>query len=769
MTKDWSFSDADRKAADELGAFLPGRVFDIHAHLWRKKEWKKPVPAEIEAGPEEAGIGQWRDYVGRWMGRSRLKGGFFLAVPFVDIDRGNDFLIDQLGGDSASRGAVAIAPDTPEEKVRFWLACAWIAGFKPYHTFSSEKPTFQSSPAGFIPEWAWRLAAERRLIIVLHLVKSLALNDAENQGYLRRMCRAYPGARVILAHAARGFHSPNTVGGISSLRGLENVFFDTSAICEPEALLAVLDEFGPRRLLWGSDFWVSETRGKCVTAGDGFVWLNRRTVDWENVSPPVVDLPVGIEALRALRYAAAEFGLNGADLDDIFHDNAMRLLGLTGEKRSITRDLYSRARNMIPGGTQLLSKRPEQMAPGQWPAYFREARGCEVWDLDGRHYFDMSTNGISTCLLGYRDPDVTRAVQRRIRLGAMSSLNPPEEVELADRLLAIHPWAERIRFARSGGEAMAVAVRIARATTDRSRLAICGYSGWHDWYLAANLGDDDRLRGHLLPGLQPLGVPRELRGTVLTFHANDREEFGRIVHESGERLAAVVMEPCHFQPPEPGFLEYVRQECHRLGAVLVFDEITIGWRLYFGGSHLKYGVNPDIAVFAKAMGNGHPMAAILGTKRAMEGAHGSFISSTYWTESVGPAAALATLGKMSRIDVPARVAVAGRTVMDSWKMYGEKHRLPVSTGDCFPCLAHFSFQHPLGNALRTLYTQWMLEEGFLAGLQFSPTLAHTDEILQSHVAAVDRVFGRIAAALEKGEALSSLKGPEAHTGFTRLA
>jgi glutamate-1-semialdehyde 2,1-aminomutase len=205
-----------------------------------------------------------------------------------------------------------------------------------------------------------------------------------------------------------------------------------------------------------------------------------------------------------------------------------------------------------------------------------------------------------------------------------------------------------------------------------------------------------------------------------------------------------------------------------LGAVLVFDEITIGWRLHYGGSHLKFGVNPDIAVYAKAMGNGHPMAAIIGTAPAMEGAHRSFISSTYWTESVGPAAALATLGKMSRIDVPARVAVAGQRVMDAWKTCGEKHRLPVSTGDCFPCLAHFSFQHPLGNALRTLYTQWMLEEGFLAGPQFSPTLAHTDEILQSHVEAIDRAFGRIAEALEKGEVLSRLKGPEAHTGFTRL-
>ena len=208
-----------------------------------------------------------------------------------------------------------------------------------------------------------------------------------------------------------------------------------------------------------------------------------------------------------MKDAFNEFPLDKSDVEDIFYNNAVRLLQIEAEKTERTQSLYRHAKQRIPGGTQLLSKRPERMAPDQWPAYFREARGCEIWDLDGRHYFDMSLSALGSCLFGYRDPEVSNAVLRRVRLGAMSTLNPPEEVDLADLLCEIHPWAEQVRFARSGGEVAAAAVRIARATTDRSIIAICGYHGWHDWYLAANLGDDVALRGHLLPGLEPLGVP----------------------------------------------------------------------------------------------------------------------------------------------------------------------------------------------------------------------------------------------------------------------
>lgn len=435
---------------------------------------------------------------------------------------------------------------------------------------------------------------------------------------------------------------------------------------------------------------------------------------------------------------------------------------------SQTQALYQHAKQRIPGGTQLLSKRPEMFAPDVWPAYYREARGCEVWDLDGRHYFDMTHNGVGSCLLGYADLDVTQAVTERIQRGSMCTLNSPEEVELADTLCSLHPWAEQARFTRCGGETCAVAVRIARATTDRSVVAICGYHGWQDWYLAANLGAEDALRGHLLPGLAPLGVPRELRGTAVTFSYGDRAGFDAILAEHGDRLAAVIMEPCRYHDPEPGYLEYIREGAHQCGALLIFDEITIGWRLCHGGSHLRLGVQPDMAVFAKALGNGHPIGAVIGTRQAMDGAHNSFISSTYWTEGVGPTAALATIRKLKDENVTAHVARIGALMQEAWRAAGKKHGLPVNVGEGYPCLAHFAFDHEQANELKTAFTTQMLHHGFLAGTAIYPTLAHTESIVARYAEALDKVFAETAATLGRGRVADLLEGPPAHQGFKRL-
>jgi glutamate-1-semialdehyde 2,1-aminomutase len=435
---------------------------------------------------------------------------------------------------------------------------------------------------------------------------------------------------------------------------------------------------------------------------------------------------------------------------------------------SKTQDLYRHAKTRIPGGTQLLSKRPEMFAPDQWPAYFSRAKGAAVWDLDDNEYTDMAFNGIGACLLGFAHPKVTEAVTRRVADGSMCTLNAPEEVELADRLCQIHPWATQARFARTGGEACATAARVARATTGRDLIAICGYHGWQDWYLAANLGESDSLKGHLLPGLSPEGVPDALRGTTLAFSANDFAGLEALFAEQGDRLAAVIMEPCRYHDPDEGFLKSVRAHCTKHGALMVMDEITIGWRLCFGGAHLKLGVTPDMAIFAKALGNGHPISAVIGTEAAMGGAHGSFVSSTYWTESVGPVAALAVLDVMGREDVVGHVAAIGTSVQTLWRETATRHNVPVTMDDGYPCLAHFAFNHPQANALKTLYTQEMLKRGFLASTVIYPTLAHTDEHVIAYGEAVDSVFGEIAEAIAGERVMEALEGPEAHTGFRRL-
>lgn len=436
---------------------------------------------------------------------------------------------------------------------------------------------------------------------------------------------------------------------------------------------------------------------------------------------------------------------------------------------SKAQELYNRAKHRIPGGTQLLSKRPEQFAPDQWPSYFAKAKGCEVWDIDGNRYYDMTTNGIGACLLGYADDDINAAVINRIESGCMSTLNPPEEVELADKLCEIHPWASQVRFARTGGEICSVAIRIARATTGRDMVAICGYHGWSDWYIAANLGDGASLDGQLLPGLKPAGVPEALKNSAVTFHYGNREEFDGIIRNYGDRLACVIMEPIRNSLPGDDFLEYVRDEIHNVGGLLIYDEITIGWRLTFGGAHLTLGINPDMAVFAKAMGNGHPIAAVIGTKAAMHGTEDSFISSTYWTESVGPVAALATIRKMEETRVWEHAEKIGMRMIEIWNRLAKKHNIPATAGG-MPCMAHLTYEkYPL--ELKTLYTVLMLEEGFLGNNAIYPTLAHTEEIVDKYEVAVDNVFGKMGVILgnEDYEALlEAIGGPVCQSGFARL-
>ena len=438
--------------------------------------------------------------------------------------------------------------------------------------------------------------------------------------------------------------------------------------------------------------------------------------------------------------------------------------------KSKTQVLYRRAKTVIPGGTQLLSKRPEQFAPEQWPAYYREAHGCEVIDLDGRTYLDMSIMGVGSCLLGYDDHDVTDAVVRRVKAGSMCTLNNPEEVTLAELLFEIHPWAEHVRYARAGGESMAVAARLARAATKRDLIAICGYHGWHDWYLAANLssqGAIDALKDHLLSGLSPTGVPRILGGTVFPFEYNRLDQLEAIVAKHRDDLAAVVMEPTRSADPDPGFLEGVRSLCDEAGATLVFDEITAGWRLILGGSHLKYGVEPDIAVFAKALSNGHAMAAVIGRARVMQAAQRTFISSTYWTEGVGPAAAVATIRKMQRVDVPSHVATIGKRWREALQELSEQHQVPL-TFSGHAAISKFEFEHPENLALQTLFTVRMLDHGILAGNGFYVSLAHLPEHVDHYSTAAGKIFPELKEAIKKGDVDSRIGGPVRHSGFRRL-
>jgi len=485
-----------------------------------------------------------------------------------------------------------------------------------------------------------------------------------------------------------------------------------------------------------------------------------------------VDEPEDLQVIRnvvAHFNGRSDFGWqNVLDLQrqqpDLFYANS-RFARNEGSRMSEGQKLWCRAKRVIPGGNMLLSKRAEMFLPDHWPAYFSKAKGCRVWDLEGRELIDMSIMGIGTNLLGYGHPEVDAAVAATVTAGNMSTLNCPEEVWLAERLIELHPWAEMARFARSGGEANAIAIRIARAATGRDTVAICGYHGWHDWYLATNLQNESGLEEHLLPGLEPNGVPRGLAGTVQPFSFNRLDQLERIA--SQHELAAVKMEVQRSEPPEPGFLEGVRELCNRKGIVLIFDECTAGFRETFGGLHKKYGVSPDMAMFGKALGNGYAITAVIGQRAVMEAAQSTFISSTFWTERIGPTAALKTLEVMERERSWERITAIGLKLRQQWQELADRHSLNITHAG-LPALTRFSFQSPKAIAYKTLVTQEMLKRGYLAANSCYVCTDHASDVIGQYLSALDEVF-QLIAECEAGRSVEGLlEGPECHSSFRRL-
>lgn len=401
--------------------------------------------------------------------------------------------------------------------------------------------------------------------------------------------------------------------------------------------------------------------------------------------------------------------------------------------------LYQRAKEIIPGGVQLFSKRPELYSPLQWPSYFESAKGFRVVDLDKNHFVDVSTMSVGACILGYADDEVDTAVIKAIRKGVSSSLNCPEEVELAELLTELHPWANSARFVRGGGEAMAVAIRIARAATGKTKIFFSGYHGWCDWYLAANLVDDDRLSEHLMAGLPPRGVPPHLEGSVEPFMPGDLQSLIDAIDSSDEEVAAIAIEPARGVDASPEYLSGLRKLASSKGIVLIFDEITSGFRLACGGAHLHYGVNPDIAVFAKSMANGYAMGAIVGRSEIMDAAKKCFISSTNWTERIGPVASIATIKKHQRESCHETICDLGEIFQKLWATAADNNNVAINISG-IKSLPSFSFEDDPKLTKQTTFTSEMLKRGYLAFKQFRPSLAHKDLEIDRLSEALDEVF-----------------------------
>lgn len=433
--------------------------------------------------------------------------------------------------------------------------------------------------------------------------------------------------------------------------------------------------------------------------------------------------------------------------------------------RGTTHEVYELAKSLMPGATQLLSKRPEMYVPDQWPAYYSKASGATVTDLDGIEYVDMSYMGIGSCVLGYGNDRVDAAARAAIDDGVMSTLNAPQEVQLAEELVELNPWADRVRFGRPGGEAVAIAIRIARAYSGLETVAFCGYHGWHDWYLAANLETAEHLEGHLLPGLAPAGVPGSLEGTSKPFKYNDVDELEHLFDE--EELAAVVMEPIRHVEPEDEFLKRVNELTELNDVPLIVDEITTGFRVRPGGYHEELGLEPDIAVYGKALGNGYPISAVVGVRRVMEKAQETFISSTFWTERVGPSAALATIEIFREENVGEHLVTIGTQITEGWEDRAAKHDLKLETKGLDP-LTSFELSCEEAQAATTLFRQEMLERGYLASNAVYVSQAHTEPLVNEYLHAVDAVFEVVSQAINSGSVSDQLNGPVAHSKFERL-
>jgi glutamate-1-semialdehyde aminotransferase len=417
--------------------------------------------------------------------------------------------------------------------------------------------------------------------------------------------------------------------------------------------------------------------------------------------------------------------------------------------------MWKRAKSVIPGGTMLFSKNPDLFLPNFWPAYFEKTKGCNIWDLEGKKYLDLSMMGVGTNILGYSRREVDNAVKKTVDKGNMSTLNSKEEILLAERLVEIHPWSTKVRFARTGGEAAAIAVRIARAASGKDKIAICGYHGWHDWYLAANLSNSTSLNSHLMSNLPIEGVQKNLKNSVFAFDYNNFDQLHKIVSENN--IGAVVMEVARNQVPKNNFLENVRKLTKKNNIVLIFDECTTGFRETFGGLHLKYKIYPDLVTFGKALGNGYAINAILGTESVMSYVNSTFISSTFWTERIGSVAALKTLEVMEKIKSWEIISKTGLEIKNQWRHLSKRNKINISIQG-LNSIPNFNFGN--NNLIyKTFISQEFLKKRILAGNSIYVCTEHNRKVLERYFNILDAVFYKIKDSIDKKADKELLNGP----------
>ncbi len=405
------------------------------------------------------------------------------------------------------------------------------------------------------------------------------------------------------------------------------------------------------------------------------------------------------------------------------------------------------ARKYILHGNMLLSKHPKIHLPGSWPTYFKKAQDCWIWDLDNNKYLDLYSMGIGTNILGYQNKRVDAVVKKIVNSSNMSTLNCPEEVLLAKKLVSMHRWSNMVKFCRTGAEASAIALRISKSFTCKDKIAFCGYHGWHDWYLSANLTKKNTLGKDHLKNLSTIGVTKKLKGQVFNFKYNDYEALKKLIRK--EKIGTVIMEVERNIKPKNNFLKKIRSITKKNKVILIFDECTSAFRETYGGLHKKYRVNPDIAIFGKALGNGYAINAVIGSKKVMMRAKNSFMSSTFWSERIGPSAAIATLNEMRRLRSWEYISKLGKYIKDNWHEIAKKNKLEINISG-LSSICSFTFKKN-NQLLKTFITQEFLKKNILASNTIYVSTKHNKKNLKKYFVILDKIFKKIKKLEEKNK------------------
>jgi glutamate-1-semialdehyde 2,1-aminomutase len=408
--------------------------------------------------------------------------------------------------------------------------------------------------------------------------------------------------------------------------------------------------------------------------------------------------------------------------------------------------LLERALKTIPLGTQTFSKSKTQYPFGVSPYFIERGQGSHVWDVDGNEYIDL-INSLAAVTLGYNDPDVTAAVQEQLQQGIIFSLPHPIEMLVTEKLVEVIPCAEMVRFGKNGSDATSGAIRVARAYTGRDHVAICGYHGWHDWYIGSTARD--------------LGVPTATKALTHKFAYNDIESLHQLFREYPDQIAAVILEPMNVFAPVDDFLGKVKELTDQHGTVLVFDETITGFRYAIGGAQEYFGVTPDLATFGKGLANGYPVSALTGKAEIMRVVEDIFFSFTFGGETLSLAAALATINKLQREPVIQTMTAKGEAIISGVQAIIDRHNV----GHIFSLSGHPTWSFVLIKdvapysqwQIKTLFLQEMFARGILTFGTHNLSYAHSEDDLSRLFTVYDEVFSLIAEVVDKQELESYLR------------